>query len=179
MKKLASLFLIITLFYNVLGYYLMFADQKQQTWVTAMEKRDNSKFEVIKVAINPYAYIVDSGFENVNEDIVVKHKTYHVFKKRIQNNVLELYCLKNNQQEVINSDLKDAVDNQLFNSSNSKENPVKKLFKSMLTDYIQNDTICYVLTSSLYANSSVSYCVNNLDIFPGFYTLNDPPPDFV
>ena len=64
----------------------------------AMEKIDDSKFEVIKVNINPYAYIVDSGFENVNEDMVVNNKTYHVFKNRIRNNVLELYCLKNNHQ---------------------------------------------------------------------------------
>jgi hypothetical protein len=179
MKKLASLFLILTLFYNVLGYYMMFADQKQQTWVSAMEKTDNSKFEVIKVNINPYAYIVDSGFENVNEDVVVKHKTYHVFKKRIQNNVLELYCLKNSHQEVISNDLKDSLDNQLFNSSNSKENPVKKLFKSLLTDYIPNDAIGYDLFSKINFSRVACSFNKNLDILPGFYTINFSPPDLV
>jgi hypothetical protein len=179
MKKLASLFLILTLFYNVLGYYMMFADQKQQTWVTAMEKTDDSKFEVIKVNINPYAYIVDSGFENANEDVVVNHKTYHVFKKRIQNNVLELYCLKNSHQAVISNDLKDSVDNQLFNSSSSKENPVKKLFKSLLTDYISNDAIDYNLYSDINHSTVVCYFNINLAILPGFYTLNYSPPDLV
>jgi hypothetical protein len=179
MKKLASLFLILTLFYNVLGYYMMFADQKQQTWVSAMEKTDNSKFEVIKVNINPYAYIVDSGFENVNEDVVVKHKTYHVFKKRIQNNVLELYCLKNSQQEVISNDLKDSIDNQLFNSSNSKENPVKKLFKSLLTDYIPNDSFCFDCNQDSIQQNVTNNYLPNPAICPGFYTSNYPPPDFV
>src|SRR6187402_1976239 len=116
MKKFASLFLILTLFYNVLGYYMMFADQKEQTWVSAMEKIDDTKFEVIKININPYAYIVDSGFEIVNENMVVDNKTYHVFKNRIRNNVLELYCLKNSHQNIINKDLKNSVDDQLFNN---------------------------------------------------------------
>ncbi|RTZ00370.1 hypothetical protein EKL98_15385, partial [Flavobacterium bomense] len=68
MKKIASLFLIVTLFYNVLGFYMMFADQKEQIWVAAMEKNEDSKFEVIEMEINPYAYVVDSGFEYVDDD---------------------------------------------------------------------------------------------------------------
>ena len=69
MKKIASLFLVVTLFYNVLGLYTIFAEQQQQMWVNSMEKTDDSNFEVIEVAINPYAYIVDSGFEYANEDL--------------------------------------------------------------------------------------------------------------
>src|SRR6476660_2969721 len=99
MKKIASLFLIVTLFYNVLGFYMTFAEQQEQVWVNAMEKTDDSNFEVIEIKITPYAYIVDSGFEDANEDFVIENKVYHVFKKRIVNNVLKLYCLKNSHKE--------------------------------------------------------------------------------
>jgi hypothetical protein len=179
MKKLSSLFLILTLFYNVLGYYMMFADQKEQTWVAAMEKIDNSKFEIIKVNINPYAYIVDSGFENVNEEVVVNHKTYHVFKNRIQNNVLELYCLKNNHQEVMSIDLKDSLDNQLYSNSNSKETPVKKLFKSLVTDYISNDSETIRFDKDFINLTNGDNFTPNLDLRIGFFTINYSPPDFV
>ena len=106
MKKIASLFLIVTLFYNVLGFYITFAEQKEQMWVNAMEKNENQNFEIIEVKITPYAYVVDSGIEEANEDVVIKNKTYHVFKKRIQNNVLKLYCLKNSRNQVLSKDLK-------------------------------------------------------------------------
>jgi len=177
MKKFASLFLILTLFYNVLGYYMMFADQKEQTWVTAMEKIDDSKFEVIKVNINPYAYIVDSGFEIVDEDMVINNKTYHVFKNRIQNNVLELYCLKNFHQNKISKDLKNSIDNQLFN--NSKESPTKKVFKSFIIDYISNDLKGFDFNHETESFVCFNIFLPRMDLLSGFYTTNYSPPDLV
>jgi hypothetical protein len=144
MKKIASLFLILTLFYNVLGVYMMVAEQQEQSWVNAMEKTDDSNFELIEVEINPYAYVVDSGIEYANEDVVIKNKVYHVFKKRITNNVLKLYCLKNSHKEVLNKDLKRIVDNQLFDSNTNKENPTKKVVKSFIKDYISTDSVSFL-----------------------------------
>jgi hypothetical protein len=179
MKKIASLFLIVTLFYNVLGFYMMFADQKEQTWVASMEKNEDSKFEVIEMEINPYAYVVDSGFEYVNDDIVVNNKTYHVFKKRIQNNILKLYCLKNSHHDVISKDLKRIVDDQLFDNSSNKENPTKKLLKSFIKDYIPNNAVSFDF------NHKTIGSVRNIIFMPknspisGFITANYLPPDFV
>ncbi|HEY6144559.1 MAG TPA: hypothetical protein VIV55_14200 [Flavobacterium sp.] len=179
MKKIMSLFLILTLFYNVLGFYMMFAEQKEQIWVTAMEKTEESKFEVIEMNINPYAYVVDSGFEYVNDDIVINNKTYHVFKKRIQNNVLKLYCLKNSHFDLISKDLKKIVDNQLFDNNSNKENPTKKLLKSFIKDYIPNNAVAFDFN-----HRTISWARNTI-LMPknspvsGFVTTNYLPPDFV
>jgi hypothetical protein len=179
MKKIAPLFLIVTLFYNVLGFYMMFADQKEQTWVAAMEKNEDSKFEVIEMEINPYAYVVDSGFEYVNDDIVINNKTYHVFKKRIQNNVLKLYCLKNSHYDVISKDLKRIVDDQLFDNTSNKENPTKKLLKSFIKDYIPNKSVSFDF------NHKTIGSVRNVIFMPknspvsGFLTANYLPPDCI
>lgn len=180
MKRIASLFLIVTLFYNVLGFYIIVAEQKEQVWVNAMEKTDNSDFEIIDVKITPYAYVVDSGFEDANEDFVINNKTYHVFKKRIINNVLKLYCLKNSNNQVLSKDLKKIVDNQLFDTGSNKENPNKKLMKSFIQDYISNDITYLVITAkfvfpvTLYA----SYDPKR-DLLSGYFTTNYPPPDMV
>ena len=179
MKKLASLFLICTLFYNVFGFYTMFADQKEQTWVAAMENTQNSDFEILKIKINPYAYIVDSGFEYVNEDVVVKNTTFHVFKNRIQNNVLELYCLKKVQQSGISAKIKSWVDYQLFGHSSTKESPIKKKLKSFIKDYFQNDALCYNLDcngKALVANHTI---LPKIALLSGHFSINHPPPDFV
>ena len=56
MKRIASLFLLVTLFYNVMGYYLMFAYQEEQAWVSAMEKRQDSEFQVIQLNATSVSY---------------------------------------------------------------------------------------------------------------------------
>ncbi|CAD0001019.1 MULTISPECIES: hypothetical protein [Flavobacterium] len=180
MKRIASLFLIVTLFYNVLGFYIMFAEQQQQVWVNAMEKTDNANFEIIEIKINPYAYVVDSGFEEVNEDLVIENKTYHVFKKRILNNVLKLYCLKNSHREVLSNDLKKIVDSQIFDTDSNKENPSKKLIKSFIQDYIPNDTINLVSTTTklVFPVTLNSYSPKE-DLLSGYFTTNYPPPNMV
>jgi hypothetical protein len=153
----------------------VFADQKEQTWVTAMEKVDESKFQIFEFEINPYAYIVDSGFEEVNEDILINHTVYHVFKNRIQNNVLKLYCLKNTHQDIVNKDLRNVLDNLLVD--NPKENPAKKVLKTFVKDYISTDEVIYELHSQIiFDNVSFSFFLKN-DLLDGFSTTHYPPPN--
>lgn len=179
MKRIASVFLIVTLFYNALGFYMMFAEQQEQVWVNSMEKTENSNFEIIEVNINPYAYIVDSGFEDVNEDVVVKTKTYHVFKKRIINNVLKLYCLKNSHTDALNKDLKKIVDSQLFDANSNKENPTKKLMKSFIKDYIPNNAVSFDFNPKTICLAMKTAFMPKNSPLNGFFTTNYPPPDFV
>ena len=158
----------------------MFAEQQQQVWVNAMEKTDNSNFEVIEIKINPYAYVVDSGFEDTNEDFVIENKSYHVFKKRILNNVLKLYCLKNSHKKVLSKDLKTIVDNQLFDTNSNKENPSKKLMKSFIQDYIPNATLNLVITTTkLISHVNLNSYNPEEDLLSGYFTANYPPPDMV
>lgn len=180
MKKIASLFLIVTLFYNVLGFYITFAEQQEQVWVNAMEKTDDSNFEVIEIKITPYAYVVDSGFEDTNEDFVIENKVYHVFKKRIVNNVLKLYCLKNTHKKLLSKDLKTIVDSQLFDTNSNKENPSKKLMKSFIQDYISTDSTNLVIASTNLVSSVILNSYNpKEDLLSGYFTTNYPPPDIV
>lgn len=142
-----------------------------------MEKADDSKFHIIELDINPYAYIVDSGFEEVNEDIIINKTVYHVFKNRIQNNVLKLYCLKNSNQVVVNNNLIDIVDNQLIDINSNKENPTKKLLKSFVKDYIFNDVVIYEHNPEIIFNSISFSLVLKDDLLDGFFTAHYPPPN--
>jgi hypothetical protein len=179
MKRIASLFLLVTLFYNVMGYYLMFAYQEEQAWVSAMEKRQDSEFQVIQLNATLYSFIEDTDFEYVNEDVVINNKSYHIFKKRIQNNILNLYYLRNSHQDVISQDLKDIVDNQLFNGSSSKESPVKKLLKSFLKDYVANTAICMSFSAEVKTTLAVFNKNPKESLLSGHFILPYTPPDFV
>lgn len=179
MKRIASLFLIVTLFYNVMGYYLMFAYQEEQAWVSSMEKRHDSEFQVIKLNATLYSFIEDTDFEYVNEDVVINNKNYHIFKKRIQNNILSLYYLRNSHQDAISQDLKDIVDNQLFNGSSSKESPIKKLLKSFLKDYVPNTAVCFTFSPEKEAEVVVFNENPTASLHSGHLALSYTPPDFV
>lgn len=178
MKRIASLFLLVTLFYNVLGYYLMFAQQEEQAWVASMEKKEASSFKVLRLNATLYTFIDDTDFEYVNENVTLNNKTYHVFKKRIQNNILSLYYLPNTHQDEVGKNLNDIVDNQLFNNGSSKESPVKKLLKSFLKDYVAHEAadVCFTIQKPI--ESSV-YTTIKEAVQPGYYSLSYSPPDFV
>lgn len=157
----------------------MFAYQEEQAWVAAMEKRHDSEFEVMQLNASLYSFIEDTDFEYVNEDVVINNKSYHIFKKRIQNNILSLYYLHNSHQDAISQDLKDIVDNQLFNTSSSKESPVKKLLKSFLKDYLANTEFSFSFSPEK-GNTLVAFNKNPKgSLLSGYSTLSYTPPDFI
>ena len=56
MKRIATLFLVVTLFYNMIGYYVMFAYKEQQAWVARMENTSSSDFRVIRLNASLYSF---------------------------------------------------------------------------------------------------------------------------
>ena len=179
MKRIAFLFLLVSLFYNVLGYYLMFAYHDEQAWVSTVEKTPDSEFEVIELNATLYSFIEDTDFEYVNENVVIDNKSYHIFKKRIQNNILSLYYLRNSYGDVIGKDLKDIVNNQLFDSTTSNNSPIKKLLKTFLQDYIPNATLCVHFSPNLDLDSKKLTTLPYFELNSGYLSIPYTPPKFV
>jgi hypothetical protein len=157
----------------------MFAYQEEQAWVSTMEKMPNPEFRVIELNATLYSFIEDTDFEYVNENVIIENKTYHVFKKRIYNNILSLYYLPNSHQDAIAKNLNDIVDNQLFNSTSSKESPVKKLLKSFLQDFIPNTPLCVHFYPNADLESEKLTASTNLDLNSGYLTKQYTPPKFI
>lgn len=177
MKRIASFFLLATLFYNVLGYYSLFAFQNEQTWVSAMEKTPAPEYQVIQLNASLYSFVEDTDFEYVNENIILKNKSYHVFKKRIQNNILSLYYLPNSYGDVIGKNINEIIENQLFSNPSSKESPAKKLLKTSLPDYIPNAIASITLSQKAIWNPSELFIRPNVKLQSGFLSLSYSPPD--
>lgn len=176
LKNIAILILVLTFFHNVLGLYIMVNEQQAQSWVSAIENTADSKFEIFEIKINPYAYIVDSGFEEVNKDIIINKTVYHVFKNRIQNNVLKLYCIKNNHKENINKNLNKIVENESFNANSNKENPTKKILKTVIKDYISNEIETYRF-SGINSETISPLSFPKKNVLDGFFSTHVPPPN--
>ncbi|WP_310377284.1 hypothetical protein [Flavobacterium sp.] len=178
MKRIASLFLVVVLFYNMLGYYLIFAQKKEQEWVASNQKNNVSTYKVLKLNASLYTFTEDTDFEYVNENVEINNKIYHIFKKRIQNNILSLYYLQNAHQDKVDKQLIEIVDSQLFDTSSTKEMPVKKLLKSFIKDYVVHEVTTVPIPSKNYIHK-VAFTTTITPIREGYCSLSYSPPDFV
>lgn len=142
-----------------------------------METNDDSHFETIQVEIDPYGYVVDSGFENANQDIVSDGVSYHVFKKRIQNNVLTLYCLRNLDNEKFDSQLKKVVASQLFDSDSDNDQLDKRLMSSFFKDYIPHAPFAMPILCKAAPTTAQLSGNPRSDLLPGYPTTNYLPPN--
>jgi hypothetical protein len=124
--------LFTTLFYNAFEYYMIVKYEKEQSWVQSMQNKPDSEFKVIKLNATLYTFIEDSKIEQVNENVVINNKTYHIFKKSIKDNVLNLYYLGQENQDAIDVNFKNIVDSQ----SDSSKSPIGKLIKNFNKVYI-------------------------------------------
>jgi hypothetical protein len=182
MKKKASILLLIlflgSILYSAMEYYTMMAYEKEQQWVASMKNLPNSEFKIIKLNASLYTFVEDTEFENVDENIIIDHKIYHIFKKRIKDNVLQLYYLNNKNQSIIDVSLKKITDNQSFTNTpaNSNKNPIQKLVKSFYKDYFSNTHREGIYLLEVKSNPELVFANRNQKLLAGHYIANYPPP---
>jgi hypothetical protein len=181
MKKAASLLLTITLitslFYNLVGYYMIVSYQKEQSWITSMQNAPDSKFRIIKLNATLYSFMEDTDIEKVNENVVIDNKIYHIFKKSIKDNVLNLYYLGVENQTAIDVSLKKLVDAQ--KDAGTSNSPLEKLLKSFNKDYLSHFYTKITFVESLFFTIKPIFKNDGTRILSGFIMLNYPPPKVV
>jgi hypothetical protein len=126
-----------------------------------------------------YSFVEDTDFEYVNENVIIDNKSYHIFKKRIQDNILSLYYLRNSYGDVIGKNLSEIVDNHLFNSTPSNESPLKKLLQSFLKDYIPNTSLAFDFSPSLDLDLRKDTTTPSLEVNAGYLHSLYAPPKFI
>jgi hypothetical protein len=161
------------------GYYLIYTFEKEHSWVTAMQNIPDSEFKVIKLNATLYSFTEDTEMEYVNENIFINSKVYHIFKRKIQDNIISLYYLPNKQESTTDINLKKLVDNDTFENAPLSKKPMDKLFKSVIKNYIQHNSNAYN-----FLDESKKYTLK-FDFHPqgilhsGYLSRADSPPDLV
>ena len=183
MKKKAALLLLILLFtsllYSTVEYYMLISYEKEQIWIASIKNNSNPAFKIIKLNASLYTFMDDTEFENVDENIIIKDKMYHVFKKRIKDNFLHLYYLCNGNQNKLDVELKRFTDNQLLTNSHSNKSPIEKLLKSFCKDYLPNIYNDAVYCRALETNQKVIFENLNKNLLSGFENSNYHPPKLI
>lgn len=181
MKRTAAFLLTITLvsslFYNLVSYYMAVSYQKEQSWIKSIQNAPDSKFKVIKLNATLYSFMEDTDMEKVNENVIIDNKIYHIFKKRIKDNVINLYYLGVENQNAIDVSLKKLVDSQ--KDSNATNSPVEKLIKTFSTDYLFANYPKFSFSDDLFYTTKPSFKNYKAKILFGFLTINYTPPKLV
>jgi hypothetical protein len=139
MKKIASILLLALLLYNAFGYYLLFAYERGQQHDMTLINIPESAFDVLKFNVAIYTSKENTDFEYINEELEVNDKNYHIVKKRIHNDSLEMYYFRDFRRDELRQNLNDIVESQTFDNHSNNESPVKQLLKSFLKEYVSND----------------------------------------
>ncbi|MEN9929701.1 MAG: hypothetical protein RLZZ231_1622 [Bacteroidota bacterium] len=177
MKKIATLFvtlLLTTMFlYNMAGIHLYSSEINENNWVETIEKTAHLDYKVLRLNATLYSFMEDSDFEYVNENITVDNKVYHIFKKRVQNNIISFYYLPNHHQSAIINKLKQSLDqsNGVDNKKNTNQNSYK-----LIKDFVPS--MAFDLPSCNVVNRSEKAADTSLEmsIHTGYYELPYSPP---
>ncbi len=181
-RKSSTLLLLIlttTFLYNVVGLHLLLTLQKEQAWVAVMQKIPDSEFKVLKMDATLYSFTEDTEMEYVNENVTINNKTYHVFKKKIQDNIVSLYYLPNKQESSSDINLKKILDNDTSDNAPLSKKSVEKIFKSFTKNYVQINTNTFSFLDEFNSYKPQSDFHPQGLLHSGYLTREDSPPDTV
>lgn len=172
---LVGFFLAFTMFYNMASFYLLYNFDKKQQWVAQVEDSRQSEFHIIKLNASLYSFADDTDFEQVNQDVIIGEKSFHVFKKRIKDNILELYVLNNLNETALDVNLSKLAEVNFDDDSDLSKSPLKKLLKSISFDYILEDKLDFK-NNNLQNLQPKSYFWASQNIKNGYTSVPFSPP---
>ncbi len=168
-----------TFLYNVVGFHLLFTLKKEYSWVVAMQNIPDSEFKVIKLNATLYSFTEDTEMEYIDENMTINNRVYHIFKRKIQDNIISLYYLPNKQQSLIDINLKKIMDNEDFANTPLSKKAIEKLFKSEIKNYVQHKSNPFVFLSKSKKITLKFDCYLQGILHSGYLSLTDSPPDLV
>ncbi len=178
MKRIAPVILLALLLYNAFGYYAYFAYSSEQARVMSLQNLPESAFQVIKFNVALYTSVENTDFEYVNQELTLENKTYNIVKKRIQNDTLYTYYLRNFKQDELRRNFNDIVETQTLNNKSDSNKPINLLLKIFLKDYIPNDiSILVVQFPDKLSETLTINAAPNTALMSPYLPLRSPPPE--
>lgn len=164
--------------YNAFGYYVLFAYEREQARVMTLQDLPESAFQVLKFNLAIYTSVQNTEFEYVNDELVVEGKTYNIVKKRVYNDSLQLFYLRNFRQDQLRENLNEIVSNQTLGNHSTEHMPVKQLLKSFIKDYIPTGTFLLSFEpNNLTTEGVVLTATFKRYKDSDYFSLNAPPPE--
>jgi hypothetical protein len=181
MKRLIAISFLFLLLFNAFGYYLLFGYEQRQERSEQLANLPESAFEIVRLPASLYVHLEDTDFEMVDDVYTIEGKTYQVVKRRIVNDKLEIYCLRDFRQDELNRLLADYAHEQGITQSDDSNSdaPTKSFSKNFLKEYLPLSPISIVKTTSNTEGgilTTISVADASL-LSVGHFSIPSPPPN--
>lgn len=176
MKKVVSIFLVVLLLLNVMGYYGLFLGLKYKNTlqVTQRLNADNyheSETITIKIPLT-VPYYGDTDFQRVDGEIEYEGQFYRLVKQKLAKDTLHIVCIRDTRAESIHEALTDYV--KTF-ADQSADRSNTKTIQSLIKDYVPASFS--LDPSSTGWTSTLHYaCLKDFSSDP-YIAFSSPPPE--
>jgi hypothetical protein len=181
MKRLVAILLLALLLFNAFGYYALFAYEQGKARRAHIADLPDSAFTVLKVKATLYVHLEDSDFEYTEGGFQHEGKTYNMVKRRVVNDTLEIYCLRDFRQDELNSLIAEYSHQQGIGKADDSQSdaPMKLVLKSFLKEYLPNTPISIVKTPvSTEGGQNLSIPIAAASVLTaGHLSIPSPPPN--
>jgi hypothetical protein len=171
--------MLTLLLYNAVGYYFVFHYQHQKAEEEFAEYISSSiisdkDLTVFKFPIDEYALKETPGFDRVEGDFEQGGKFYEIVKQRLENDTIFIYCLNNEKEEVLYSQLTDHINTHILGGKPGKNKKSDKSFDNLLKEYLPKSSATFSCSRDhviLQNNFAYNKTFTSLD-----YPVIVPPP---
>jgi hypothetical protein len=133
LKRLVSIFLIFLIVFNTGGYLFVYFQIGNYFKQIAFNKINDyvpiNNLELLKININSPDYCNSDIYERINEkEFTYYGKMYDIYKEDISNGILSLYCVSDENEDVINNAIYTYINEKRNDNSNSALANIIKIF---------------------------------------------------
>jgi len=176
LKKVLSIFLVLLIVFNTGGYFFIYFQLGNYFKQIAFNKINDfvplEKLELIRININSDAYNDDDIYDRVNDkEFSYYGNMYDIYKEDISNDTLFLYCVSDENEDIINNAIDIYINEKKNDNSNSAITNIIKIF------------ITIALTPNEIDFKLINTYKNNLNLYQLTYQniivdVPSPPPRF-
>jgi hypothetical protein len=174
LKRVLSIFLVLLIVFNTGGYLFVYFQVgncfKQIAFNKINDYLSLENLELVKINTNSPDYNNTDIYERINEkEFTYYGKMYDIYKEDVSNGILSLYCVSDENEDVINNAIFTYINEKKNDNSNSALANIIKIFITIAivpTDANYNSINTYNSISYLY---QISY--QNI-----FIDVPYPPP---
>lgn len=125
MRKVAAILLLLILIFNFVGYRFVFNYFEYKAVASLEQKINNAIFnenelQEISIPLN-MPYYSDTKLENVSGEIELNGNHYQYVKRKVENNILHIWCLINSEKNTLKILKTDVAKSNTDNASGEKQ----------------------------------------------------------
>jgi hypothetical protein len=179
MKRLLVISLLGLLVFNAIGYYALIAYEGVEAKRVAIASVQDANLIQFKFPATVYSHVENSDFEFLDGEYSHEGKTYVMVKKRIVNDTVEVYCLHNMKQDLLNDKLGEYVSAQTNDKSQHPASPVKQLVKNFLKEYLSDTPFTIAAPNFVSTTSRLGLSTDTAVLSSAVISILAPPPQSV